>query len=184
MQYNAIFKLKSEETIFNILSDTLLTMNYEIVRVKIVHNAQVEILIEKTTGETVSVDETAKVARYIKPLLYQGNAILNNDQNFSPMEYSYDISSCGIEKPLTRQKDLLNSINKIVSIKLYRKITDKNGLKFKKLEGELVKLIDTGVVIQHNSEEISISFDNISEITLVYVPWRVKNHSSRKIKKK
>ncbi|WP_158521652.1 ribosome maturation factor RimP [Candidatus Fokinia solitaria] len=149
-------------------------MNYEIVRIRIGNNTHVEILVERVTGEAISIDETAEIARYIKPLLYQGNAILLHEQNFSPANYSYDVSSCGVEKPLTREKDLLRAIGKRVSVKLYRSIIDQNRSKLKKLEGELLKLTDTAITIQYNSAEINVPFDNISDIILVYIPWKTK----------
>ena len=116
-------------------------------------------MIEKTNSNSVSIMDCEKVNKEVV------RVINNNLLEFK--DFDIEVSSPGVDRPLTRLKDYVASKEKIVKIyTLYQiqnrrnfkgdvKDVDKNAVK--------IKLVDTGGMI-------ALDFASISEAYLQYKP--------------
>ena len=88
------------QTISQLVSDSLQTMGYAIVRVKLMENERrstLQIMLERIDGDNITVKNCEQASRQISAILDVEDPIKG--------EYNLEISSPGIDRPLTRRKD-------------------------------------------------------------------------------
>ena len=155
-----IYNSRGGEVLYHELDNFMKNAGYEIVRIRINKNRKIrkcQIMIERTDNRSISIMDCEKVNKEVVRILK------NNLLEFK--DFNIEVSSPGIDKPLTRLKDYVVSKEKIVRIytlyqiqnrrnfRCYIKGVDENAVK--------VKLVDTG-------EIITLDFTSISEAYLQY----------------
>lgn len=96
---NLISETVQTDRIVAIVEPSLVAMGYEIVRV-LLHGGDrlvLQVMIDRADGETVTIDDCTEASRTI-------SALLDVDDPISGA-YELEVSSPGIDRPLTRPKD-------------------------------------------------------------------------------
>ena len=81
----------------DIVSPTVVGMGYEVVRVALSKGGTLQIMIEPSDGRPMDVEDCATLSRALSAVLDVEDPI--------PSAYTLEISSPGIDRPLTRDKD-------------------------------------------------------------------------------
>lgn len=81
----------------DIVSPTVVGMGYEVVRVAMSKGGTLQIMIEPSDGRPMDVEDCANISRALSAVLDVEDPI--------PSAYTLEISSPGIDRPLTREKD-------------------------------------------------------------------------------
>lgn len=81
----------------DIVAPTIVGMGYELVRVAMSRGGTLQIMIERTDGQPMDVEGCALVSRALSAVLDVEDPV--------PTAYTLEVSSPGIDRPLTRPKD-------------------------------------------------------------------------------
>ena len=81
----------------NIVAPTIVGMGYEVVRVSMSKGGTLQIMIEPADGRPMDVEDCATLSRAL-------SAVLDVEDPL-PSAYTLEVSSPGIDRPLTREKD-------------------------------------------------------------------------------
>lgn len=158
-----IYSNQLEANIYNIAEAPFKSLGYEIVRVRIQQASAkrvLQIMIERLDQSTVNIDDCEKASNYISVLLDVEDPIKG--------EYNLEISSPGLESPLTRHKDFIANIGR--SIKLQSKLPINGQKRFKGILKAFEN--DSKVVFEQfdTKDIIEVDFDNISDAHLDILP--------------
>ena len=144
-----------EKYLFKNLNPVFFGTDYEIIRVKVYEKKEkiVQVMIDHPMRK-IDINDCAKYSRIVSNLLDEKNLISD--------DYSLELSSPGIDRPLTRIKDFYNyKGNKI-------KITTVNLENEKKIyKGILADIIEKSILLDQNKHLISIELDKISDAKLL-----------------
>lgn len=111
-----------ENEIENYIAPHINEMGYIIVRVKYMRKTQVlQIMLEKSNGKSVDIDDCEKASKEISVLLDVLDPIKD--------QYSLEVSSTGINRPLVKIDDYVRFCGSNVVISTYKK----------KFSGQLIK---------------------------------------------
>lgn len=154
-----VCKTALEQKIYDLILQDLQYMGYEIVRIRIRGGAKhrnLQVMLEKKDGTPIVVKDCENAS-------YQISALLDVAD---PIEEAYDleVSSPGVDKPLTRNKDFLDSIGQ--KIKLTTKLAIAGQKKF---IGVLKSYDEKQLILQEDNLEKIIDVHNISEANLVFI---------------
>ncbi|WP_044564255.1 ribosome maturation factor RimP, partial [Azospirillum sp. B4] len=88
-----------QERIAGIIAPSVEAMGYDLVRVSLTGNARptLQIMAERVDGAAMTVDDCAEISRAVSALLDVEDPI--------DVAYTLEVSSPGIDRPLTRPKD-------------------------------------------------------------------------------
>ena len=111
-------------------------------------------MIERSDYGALSIDECAIASRLVSALLDINDPIDGN--------YNLEISSPGLDRPLTRLNDFERFAGFEAKIELFE---PKNGRK--RFHGRLLGLENDNVGICHNGDPASIPFSNIEKAKLI-----------------
>jgi len=154
-----IFHTQLEQRIFETLQNSIAVLGYEIIRVRLQKGrtrSTLQIMIDKPQVG-IYVEDCAKVSDHASVLI-DVNELLPN------LPYSLEISSPGLNRPLTRIADLFEHIGQSVKVKTWSKVDGTS-----KFNGILKEILDNKVHIHcfdRMGSSIWIDLDNISEIAL------------------
>ena len=144
-----------EKYLLKNLNPVFFGTDYEIIRVKVYEKKEkiVQIMIDHPIRK-IDINDCAKYSRIVSNLLDEKNLISD--------DYSLELSSPGIDRPLTRIEDFYNyKGNKI-------KITTVNLENEKKIyKGILADIIEKSILLDQNKNLISIELDKISSAKLL-----------------
>jgi len=162
-----IFQNNLEEKIANVVSGPLKNLGYELVRVKLTSGATnnvLQIMFDRIDEIPVSIDDCEKVHFSVSPIL--------DIESIMTGKYTLEISSPGVNRPLTRDKDLIKNIGSL--IKLTTKTPTNNRRKF---SGIIKAVMDNALSIElrENNEIIEIVKSNIIEIKLLFETQKKEN---------
>jgi ribosome maturation factor RimP len=155
-----------EIKVLGILSPSVESMGYEIVRIRMQGSGEakaLQIMIERADGKMINVEDCEKVSK-------QASALLDIEDPIDEA-YSLEISSPGLDRPLTRPKDFVNYAG--LEIKLESKAKIDGQAKFR---GKLVGMEGSDVMLDLNvidlaspekSKRVKIGFDNVKNAKLV-----------------
>ncbi len=153
-----IFSNQLEAEVFNISKDPLHEMGYDIVRIRMLQSREgkvLQIMIERLDDGVLTIDDCETASKYLS-VLFDGSGALDE-------EYTLEISSAGLDAPLTRIKDFKDVMQYSENIKLVTKLPIDSRRRFK---GKVVSVSDDEVISVKDSDlkaVIDISFANISE---------------------
>lgn len=156
-----IYSTHKEKGLADLLAGIIDKSGCELVRVRISRYRNVkkcQIMIDKIDNTQVSLLDCENVNKIVLEILDKNDLGLQ--------DYTIEISSPGIDRPLTRIKDFLENKNKLIKIKTLFKVLDRRSFK-----GYLNSINENSISIKiiDNNEIISIRFDSISEAYLQYV---------------
>ena len=152
-----------EKKISSIISPTIETLGYELVRVRLVpgETSTLQIMADRRSGE-IDVEDCSIISRDISVLLDVEDPI--NDA------YILEVSSPGIDRPLTRLKDFSNWQGYEVKLETYELI---NGQR--RFKGEIYNIEKDNITLANNGKFIELSFELISEAKLILTDNLIKD---------
>jgi len=145
-----------EQRVTNLIESTVNALGFDIVKV-IIHGTStkiVEILIERTDGQKVQVNDCQIVSRNISAVL--------DVEDIIPGKYFLEVSSAGVERPLVKITDFEKFAGREVKIRL--KAAFNGNLTYK---GQLLGVEEEKVRLKSKNIEISFDYGNIKNAKLV-----------------
>ena len=158
-----------EKKITNLIEDTINALGFDLVKVIVrgVATKTVEILIDSKEDRQIQVGDCQLVSKNISPILDVEDAI--------PGKYFLEISSAGVERPLTKIADYQKFVGREIKIRLKEALN--NNLSFK---GKLLQVENENIKIQSKNVELSFIFDNIKSGKLVMTDEMFKKALNKK----
>lgn len=136
--------MASSQSIERIITPTLESLGYELVRVQIAGGVRktLQVMAEPTNGRNMSLEDCAELSRAI-------SAVLDVEDPISDA-YSLEVSSPGIDRPLTRPKDFQRYAGHEAKVETTEPIENRKRFKGKLLglAGEAVKLDVEGTAVE------------------------------------
>ena len=132
-------------------------LGYECVRIMTIGQANptLQIMIDKTDDTEVTVDDCAKVSRKLSKVLDEENPIEN--------EYTLEVSSPGIDRPLTKPHHFERFKSNEVRIETTEAVDGR-----KRIKGVLLGIdASNNVHVNMDDKEYVVAFNNISKAKLV-----------------
>ena len=143
-----------EKTVWNILYEPMNGLGYNLLRVKMIGSKKLQIMAERLFDKSLDINDCVKISKFTSVLLEKENSV-----NF---DFSLEVSSPGINRPLTKVDDYKNHIGSYVDIKL-KKIINKK----RKISGKIINLQDEeAIVLKQNKQTFLIPFNIIAECNL------------------
>jgi ribosome maturation factor RimP len=125
------------------------------------HSAVLRIFIDKEGG--VMLDDCAEFSRELSMILDVDDVIACN--------YTLEVSSPGLERPLKKQADYDRFIGRLVKVRTYQPYQDDSGNKRKTFLGRLEGLVDGVVKLKlTEGQAASIPIDRVAKANLEYEP--------------
>jgi ribosome maturation factor RimP len=155
-----------EIKIAELILPSLLNMGYELVRIKIQGSGAakaLQIMVDRVDGKLIAVEDCEKVSTHVSAILDVEDPIAD--------AYNLEISSAGVDRPLTRLKDFAKYAGFEIKLESIAKIEGQA-----KFRGKLVGLDGQEVVIDLNivdmanpdkQKQLKIGFANIRSAKLV-----------------
>lgn len=162
------------QRITQIIEPTITHMGYELVRVSLIGTAKrqtLQIMAERTDRAAMTVDDCEAISREISAVMDVEDPITER--------YNLEVSSPGIDRPLTRLNDFDRFKGHLATIDLKVAVDQGEGKPARKrfqgvltgIEGVNVKL-NTGT--QKEPVETSLAFDDIAKAKLVLTDELIK----------
>ena len=107
------WKLKvmdTEETVWNILTEPIKSLGYNLIRVKMIGSNKLQIMAERLSDKGLDINDCVKISKFASVLFEKENTI-----NF---DFALEVSSPGINRPLINIDDYRNHLGSYVDIKL------------------------------------------------------------------
>ena len=152
---NLIARSQEEKSLYKYILPIFKNTPFELVRIRIFgnYNYTLQIMVDHT-NRPLTIDDCATISRIVSDEL--------NKQDFVQEEYKLEVSSPGLNRPLTRLKDFDSWKGHKVIIK--QKSTN---LQMSKFEGILVGVINSELHVVQNDQIHQIEICNIDEAKLV-----------------
>ena len=143
-----------EETVWNILTEPIKGLGYNLIRVKMIGSKKLQIMAERSTDNGLDINDCVKISKFASVLFEKENTI-----NF---DFVLEVSSPGINRPLIKIDDYKNHLGSYVDIKLKKIIDNKT-----KISGKIVNLLDEKAIeLKLNKKTFLIPFNIIAECNL------------------
>lgn len=145
------------ERLAAIIEPVLEDMGYELVRVLVQGNRRqtLQIMADRADGKSMNVDDCVAISRALSAVLDVEDPI--------PEAYSLEVSSPGIDRPLTRTKDFANWAGFEARIEAKGLVDGR-----KRFAGRLLGIDDKDVVtLDCEGQVLAVPFDMISKAKLV-----------------
>ncbi len=145
------------ERIGRLITPSLEAMGFEVVRVRILGGSSgslLQIMTEHQDGTGMTVEDCARVSRNLSALLDVEDPILGH--------YTLEVSSPGLDRPLTRRKDFERFSGREAKIETHRPIDGR-----RRFRGRLLGLAGDHVRIAVEDGERDVPFDEILHAKLV-----------------
>ena len=154
-----VCRTQTEIKIYDLIANTLHSLEYVIVKIRMFRSGEryvLQMLIEKIDGETVTITDCEQASRQVSAILDVNESVLDNS-------YNLEVSSTGINRPLTRPEDFERFIGIKVRVKTLTKI-DGSSLFF----GIITKSDGQTVVVDNEEVQssIAIEMENIIDANL------------------
>ena len=146
-----------EKNIELLISPAIESMGYEIVRIKLMEGSKsktLQIMAENHSSKEFGVGDCAKISRAV-------SAILDVEEPV-PGEYSLEVSSPGIDRPLVKLRDFERFIG--FDAKIETKQTIRSRKRFK---GRLTGVNDDRIEILVDSEAFHIPYPDVHKAKLL-----------------
>ena len=149
--------MASAETLHELIAPIVSTMGFELVRVRLtgITHKTLQVMAERPDG-TMNVDDCAELSRAISAMLDEKDPIAE--------DYDLEVSSPGIDRPLTRPKDFAAYVGHKAKIELVS--PDAKGRR--RYQVEITAANDVAVTLAISADEtLTIPFTAIGEAKLV-----------------
>ena len=149
--------MQKKHPVYDLVAPLIEKMGYEVVRVMTIgaQNPTLQIMIERKDGQPLVVDDCAAVSRAVSEVLDEKDPVEG--------EYSLEVSSPGIDRPLTKPEHFARFAGYEAKIETDETVEGRKRFKGKIIsleKGELVKLDMDGV-------EYNLPFEVISKAKLL-----------------
>ena len=130
-------------------------LGYTIVEILIMGSARtkVDISIEKTNGDSVSISDCVAANREIAALMDVEDPIQS--------AYILNVSSPGVDRPLVKPKDFKRFTGEQVKVKTHEFVGER-----KKVSGKLIDATDDHIIVQLDADDMTPDGD--TQITIQY----------------
>ena len=143
-----------EKTVWNILSEPMKGLGYNLLRVKMIGSKKLQIMAERLFDKSLDINDCVKISKFTSVLLEKENSV-----NF---DFSLEVSSPGINRPLIKIDDYKNHLGSYVDIKLNKIIDNKT-----KISGKIINLQnEKAIELKLNNKIFLIPFNIIVECNL------------------
>ncbi len=160
-----------EEKIIAIIEPSLDGMGYEVVRVQMQegHRKTLQIMLDRTDGENISIDDCERASRQISAVMDVEDPIEG--------EYNLEVSSPGVDRPLTREKDFVNYVGFEAKIALIMPLDGR-----KRFSGVLGGVKEDAVLmtVSDTGEEVALPFSQIATAKLVMTDALIAANTNQK----
>lgn len=148
----------------NIVAPTIVGMGYELVRVAMSRGGTLQIMIEPADGRPMDVEDCATVSRAL-------SAVLDVEDPVSDA-YTLEVSSPGIDRPLTRAKDFARWAGHLARIETDLPIEGRRRFK-----GILLGMEDGVVHVRlEDGKEAAVPLDVVSRAKLELTDRLIEEH--------
>ena len=146
--------MDTEETVWNILTEPIKGLGYNLIRVKMIGSKKLQIMAERSIDNGLDINDCVKISKFASVLFEKENTL-----NF---DFVLEVSSPGINRPLIKIDDYKNHLGSYVDIKLKKIIDNKT-----KISGKIVNLPDENAIeLKLNKKIFLIPFNIIAECNL------------------
>ena len=144
-----------EKYLFKNLNSVFLDTDYEIIRVKVYEKNEkiVQVMIDHPMRK-IDINDCAKYSRIVSNFLDEKNLISD--------DFSLELSSPGIDRPLTRIKDFYNFKGNKIKVTMVNLENEKKVYK-----GILADIMEKNILLNQNKHLIPIELDKISDAKLL-----------------
>lgn len=153
-----VYKNNKEKTVVEQLKGSLKDLGFRIVKIRITEKNRGKICamaIERIDLSYVNIHDCRNVHSFLQDLI---------DNNVLPLAgHSLEVSSPGINKPLTRVEDFKTAINSNIEVQTIFKVKNKKNFRGKL---ESVQEHQITLATASNNKKYDISFNEISEAYL------------------
>jgi ribosome maturation factor RimP len=162
MNNDLIAKAAMDRRLAEIITPVIEDMGYELVRVRLMSgkNATLQVMADKPEGG-IEVDDCAKISTAIGAVLDVEDPIVD--------EYALEVSSPGIDRPLTRLKDFANFEGYEAKIETDDLIDGRRRFK-----GELAGIEGDEVLINIEEGTVGLKFEWLTDAKLVLTDELIK----------
>jgi ribosome maturation factor RimP len=130
-------------------------MGFELVDVEMAgsqHHPTLRVYIDSPRG--VNVDDCAKVSRQLSALLDVEDPL--------PGQYTLEVSSPGLDRPLVKPEDFRRFVGETVKVKMQQPVLGRRNF-----SGRLVEVAADHVVVEVDKEIFNLAFDDMERARLV-----------------
>ena len=140
----------------DLIEPIVIGLGYELVRVLTIGQANLtlQVMIDKTDGSDITVDDCAAVSHALSDMLDEKDPIEN--------KYSLEVSSPGLDRPLTKIEHFKRYIGYEAKIETEDKVENR-----KRFKGKIVTVDDNNVVMATEEAQYTIPFVLINKAKLV-----------------
>ncbi|MFT6580981.1 MAG: ribosome maturation factor RimP [Alphaproteobacteria bacterium] len=140
----------------SLIEPSLVDMGYELVRVRLSgsENRILQIMAERADGGDMTVEDCASISRAVSAILDVEDPIRG--------AYSLEVSSPGIDRPLTREKDFDRYVGHVARIELRQLIDGR-----KRYNGRLLGVEANMVQLATDHGDVELPFKEIAAAKLV-----------------
>lgn len=140
----------------DMLEPVIEQLGYEVVRIMTIGQANptLQIMIDKTDGTEITVDDCAKVSRALSDVLDENDPIKD--------KYNLEVSSPGLDRPLTKLAHFERFADYEVKIETDELIEGR-----KRFKGVLKGVKNSDVVLEMDETIYEIPFDAISKAKII-----------------
>lgn len=148
--------MQTRHYLADMLEPVIDNLGYETVRIMTIGQANptLQIMIDKTDGTEITVDDCAKVSRALSAVLDEKDPITD--------KYSLEVSSPGLDRPLTKPAHFVRFAGNEVKIE-----TDELFENRKRFKGSLEGMEDSAILLTMDGTTYRIPFDIISKAKIV-----------------
>ena len=153
-----------ERRIEAVIAPTVVGMGYELVRIAMSRGGTLQVMIDRADGAAIGVEDCATLSRALSAVLDVEDPI--------PSSYTLEVSSPGIDRPLTRPKDYERWTGHVARLETAEPIAGRRRFKgtLLGLDGDLVRLrLEDGA-------ETSVPFNVIGRAKLEMTNALIEEH--------
>lgn len=147
-----------ETKVENLLKNIIENLGYDLYDVlyeKEGKDYYLRIIIDKTDGTTIDINDCEKVNNEINDILDEADYIKD--------QYFLEVSSPGIERTLRKEKHFLSQIGNEISVKLFKPIN-----KQKELIGTLEEYNKNEIIIKTNESTMKVDIKDIALVKTIF----------------
>lgn len=143
------------EHVTDLVSPLVKDLGFELVRVTYGggRRTTLQIMAERPDG-TMNVDDCARLSRELSAFLDVEDPIQG--------EFVLEVSSPGVDRPLTREKDFIRWLGFDAKVELKDIVGDR-----RRFRGRLVAFEDGKITMTVDNEDVNISFEDVNKAKLV-----------------
>ena len=143
-----------EETVWNVLTEPIKGLGYNLIRVKMIGAKKLQIMAERLSDKILDINDCVKISKFASVLFEKENSV-----NF---DFALEVSSPGINRQLIKIDDYKNHLGSYVDIKLNKIIDNKT-----KISGKIINLQnEKAIELKLNNKIFLIPFNIIVECNL------------------